>query len=205
MTLKLEAHDVTLCLDELEREFLRVGAEKCKHLAEPSQLSAFFRVGLRAVSLLRGMYLLLSADALDSYDPVRRAFWESWQLQFEFRIVNSGTKAAKWFETKTKFWEADTKKLADFVESLQHGRPNYGREYGDLSEMTHPTEQATANSCTAALARLDVGNHAQQIRTSVAKLSDDFAGLLVREIWLVDASHEQLINIHISRAFLLLV
>ena len=199
MGLIVDSERAITCLDELEREFLRVGAEKCKCLEEPGQLSAFLRLGVRAVSLLRGMLRLLDENTLDSFDSVRRAFLETWQLQFEFRLADSATRAGKWFEGIASSWSADRNKLGDFVQNLGRDRPNYGREYGDLSELAHPTAQATVNSCAVATARQGLSSLPDQVRESVIELSEDFTGMLVREIWLVDAEHPKLIDISIAK------
>lgn len=188
------------CLDELEREFLRVGADRCRCLEEPSQLTAFLRLGVRVVSLLRGMLPLLSPDTLDSFDTVRRAFLETWQLQFEFRLVSSEEKVRRWFEGRSESWSPDPKKIADFVEGLGRNPPKYGKEYGDLSKLAHPTAEATANSCAIATARVGISSVPQTVENAVDELTRDFAGLLIREIWLVDAEDPRLIEIHVPNA-----
>lgn len=197
MALIVQPGRVLACLNELEREFLRVGAEKCRCLEEPSQLSAFLRLGVRAVSLVRGMLPLLGPNTLDSFDAVRRAFLETWQLQFEFRLTGSSEKTARWFEDQGRSWAPDPQKIADFIESLGRKRPKFGREYGDLSELAHPTAKATANSCAVATTRLGISSVSDQIDKAVNELSEDFTGLLIHEIWLVDAIDPRLIDIHI--------
>ena len=201
MACTLNDADITSCLDELEREFLRVGADRCNRLEKQCQLSAFLRLGLRSISLLRGMHVLLSQCILDSHDAVRRAFLESWELQFEFRKKCSSTRALKWLlgVDKSNSWKADRKKLADFVASLGASAPNFGREWGELTELAHPTAQATENSITIVLARHNAKDQAEQVKGELQKLRENFPGLLMREIWLVDATHHQLIDIHISR------
>lgn len=187
-----------LCLDELEREFLRVGGERCTCLEEQSQLSAFLRLGVRAVSLLRGLLSLLQPGTLDSFDAVRRAFLETWQLQFEFRIAESVSKTARWFQGQGNSWSSNPGIIADFIEGLGHDRPEYGREYGDLSGLAHPTEPATVNSCAIASSRWNISSLPGNVDAAVAELSEELTGLLVREIWIVDAKHERLIGLHIS-------
>ena len=112
------------CLDELEREFLRVGVGRCKYLEDKSQLAAFLCLGIRAVSLLRRVVQLLAPDTLDSFDAVQRSFQETWQLQFEFRLVDSRSKAATWVAGQGGSWHADRKKLDGSMESLGRSCPN---------------------------------------------------------------------------------
>ncbi len=78
-------------LDQLEQEYLRVAAEKCGHLRQPTQLSAFLLCGIRSLSLLRGMLRLLEPTFLDSHAALHRAYLESWYLQFEFRLRTKGS------------------------------------------------------------------------------------------------------------------
>lgn len=140
---------------------------------------------------------MLGPDTLDSFDAVRRAFLESWQLQFEFRLTGSSEKTARWFDGQGGSWSPDPQKIADFIESLGRKRPKYGREYGDLSELAHPTAQATVNSCAVATTRWGISSVSDQIDKAVNELSEDFTGLLIREIWLVDGTDPGLIDIHI--------
>ena len=111
MSLSLRAEQAMACIDELEREFLRVGANECNCLQDTSQLSAFLRLAVRADSLLRGMLLLLSDGTLDSYDAVRRAYYETWCLQFEFRLKSSSGKVARWFQGQADAWKPDPQRL----------------------------------------------------------------------------------------------
>lgn len=196
--MKLIEEEIRASLDELENVFLRVGAERCKCLEEASQHSAFLRLGVRAVSLLRGMLPLLRSDTLDSYDAVRRAFLETWQLQFEFRLTSGGPKVAKWFAGQPGSWNLDFGRTANFIESLGRERPQYGREYGDLSELAHPTAAATANSCAVASVRRGMSSAAREIETALAEFAEDHTGLLIREIWIVDACGQDLIDVHIQ-------
>jgi hypothetical protein len=138
------------CLDELEHEYLKVGVEHCKELDDHSHLSAFLMVGIRSICLLRGMLRLADPQFLDAYDSVRRSFIESWQLQFELKFRDSATKAQKWLEGQPDTWKVDRAKLEALIAKLQGGQGDFAREWGELSEMSHPTLQATVNSVSIA-------------------------------------------------------
>jgi hypothetical protein len=116
---------IAQCLDELEHVYLGIGIERCKGLEDHSQLSAFLMLGIRSVCLLRGMLRLADAHFLDAYDCVRRSFIESWQLQFEFKLLDSSAKAQKWLEGKPE-WQADRKKLEAAIAKLLGGKGDFG-------------------------------------------------------------------------------
>ena len=198
MSLIVQPEPAKTCIDEVEREFLRVGADECKCLKDTSQLSAFLRLGVRADSLLRGMLPLLENDTLDSYDALRRAYYETWLLQFEFRLRSSSGKVARWFQGQADAWRPDPQRLAAFIETLGRNRPPYGREYGELSELAHPTAQATENSCAVATKRWNISSVADQTEKAMNDLREDFTVQIIHEIWLVDVAHDDLIDLRLD-------
>jgi hypothetical protein len=171
------------CLDELESEYLKAGIEKCKGLEDHSQLSAFLMLGIRSICLLRGMLRLAEPEFLDAFDSVRRSFIESWQLQFEFKIRDSKTKAQKWLEGQQE-WQADRKKLEQFIAKRQGGGAGFAREFGELSEMAHPTLQATVNSVSIASTIAGTNPHPLRLEQEFKKLAKDYIGMVNRVIWL---------------------
>lgn len=176
--------DVGPCLDELEFEYLTIGIEQCKGLEDRSQLSAFLILGIRSICLLRSMLRLAGPQFLDAYDTVRRSFVESWQLQFEFKLRDSATKAQKWFQGLPDTWNADKAKLEALIRQLQGGDAGFGREWGELSAMSHPTFEAARNSVAVASTLAGVNPHPEHLEEEFNKLAGDFAGMLNREIWL---------------------
>ncbi len=188
------------CLHELEAEYLRVGTEKCRNLGDRTQLSAFLRLGIRSCSLLGTMLQhLLLPDALDAYDPVRRAFFESWELQFDFSFANSATKAQKWFRGDGDAWKADTQKLDRYIKGRVSRAPRFGREYGGLTELTHPTFKAATNSTSIVAMRRGLSANQAPLNQSLEDLLGDFAELLYRLIWLALLQDPQLPNTHIRQ------
>jgi len=171
------------CLDELECEYLKVGVEHCKGLEDHSQLSSFLMLGIRSVCLLRGMLRLADPQFLDSYDSVRRSFIESWQLQFEFKLRDSAAKAQKWLEGQQE-WQADRRKLEGLIAKLQGGPAGFAREFGELSEVAHPTLQATINSVSIASTIAGVNPQPHRLQEEFDKLAHDYVGMVNREIWL---------------------
>jgi len=164
------------CLDELECEYLKVRVEHCKGLEDHSQLSSFLMLGIRSVCLLRGMLRLA--------DPqVRRSFIESWQLQFEFKLRDSATKAQKWLEGQQE-WQADRRKLEGLIAKLQGGPAGFAREFGELSEVAHPTLQAPINSVSIASTIAGVNPQPHRLQEEFDKLAHDYVGMVNREIWL---------------------
>jgi hypothetical protein len=171
------------CLDELEYEYLKAGIDHCERLEDHSQLSAFIMVGIRSICLLRGMLHLSDPQFLDSYDSVRRSFIESWQLQFEFKLRNSTAKTQKWLERQPE-WQADRKKLETVVKQLHGEEAGFTREWGDLSELSHPTLEATVNSVSIASTIFEMNPQPHRLEEECQKLAKDYVGLVNRVIWL---------------------
>lgn len=197
---QLEPARALSCLDELETEYLRIGTERCRNLEDRTQLSAFLRLAIRSVSLLRTMLRLLEPDTLDAYDAVRRAFYEAWQLQFDFRLPDSATKVHKWFQGNADTWKADERKLEAFINSKTGGPGGFGREYGGLSELAHPTCAATVNSCALVTTRRGMNTDPELLGQQLKELAGDFAGLLNRQIWLTLDQNKELLDTCISPA-----
>jgi hypothetical protein len=173
---------VAPCLDELEYEYLGIGVEHCRGFEDHSQLSAFLMLGIRSVCLLRGMIRVADPQFLDSYDSVRRSFIESWQLQFEFRLRNATAKAQKWLERQPE-WQADRKKLEAMIAKLQGGEAGFTREWSGLSEMAHPTFDATINSVSIASTIFKMNPHPNRLDEEFNKLAIDYFGMVNRVIW----------------------
>ena len=171
MVPKANPDEVLACASELEREFLRIGAEKCNRLEDHSQLSAFLRLGLRATSLLRGMAPLLTQETLDSFQAVHRAFMEAWMLQFEFRLIDSTDRVARWFGRKNDSWVPNPKKVSNEIEGLGLSQSPFGREWEELSELTHPTLDATTNSCAVATLRWGLTSKPEELTVALEEMS----------------------------------
>jgi hypothetical protein len=171
------------CLDELGQEYLKVGIDHCNRLEDHSQLSAFLMVGTRSVCLLRGMLRLSDPQFLDSYDSVRRSFIESWQLQFEFKLRDSTAKAQKWLERQPE-WKADRKKLETVIKKLHGEEAGFTREWTGLSELAHPTLDATVNSVAIASTIFGMNPQAHRLEEEFQKLAKDYVGMVNRVIWL---------------------
>ena len=171
------------CLDELEYQYLGIGIEHCKGFEDHSQLSAFLLLGVRSICLLRGMLRLADRQFLDSYDCVRRSFIESWQLQFEFKLRDSTAKAQKWLERQPE-WQADRKKLESVIAKLLGGKAGFTREWSGLSEMAHPTFDATVNSVAIASTLFDMNPQPEHLEEEYKKLVSDYVGMVNRVIWL---------------------
>ena len=172
------------CLDELEHEYLKVGIDHCKGLEDHSQLSAFLMLGIRSVCLLRGMLRLADAPFLDAYDCIRRSFIESWQLQFEFKLRDATAKAQKWLEGQPE-WQADRKKMETVITKiLGGGEAGFTREWAGLSEMAHPTLDATVNSVSIASTVFGMNPQPHRLEEQFQKMAKDYVGMVNRVVWL---------------------
>ena len=186
------------CLAELELMYLRVGAAHCDQLQDKSQLSSFLLLGLRSQSLLRGMLTVLAETTLDAYDPVRRAFFEAWLLQFDFRFKNSKTASAKWFRGDKHSWKADRKKLEHFFRSRSQPSPRFGLDYGSLSSISHPTFVAASNSCAIVGMKHKVNLEQSSAEGVISTYGAEFMGFVVQELWVSAEPDDALIDTYIQ-------
>ena len=198
MAFKLTLQEIQNCLDELEWEFLRLADEECLH-APKSQFCAFLQLGIRAVWLMNAMVQSIRLRDPDGYYALSRACWESTQLQLEFRRKETRTKVAKWFQGNHKTWNANHTKLDQWIRGLGNAASTFGKEFGSLAELAHPTSQATENSVICALARKNDPRSVDQLNKAVADAMQDLSGRVMREFWIIDLQHSDLINVPIQR------
>lgn len=185
-------------LNELEAEYLRLGATLCNNLTDETQLSAFLLLGLRSTSLLKSVLPLIQpTTAMAGCDAVKRAFLESSHLQLEFRFLGSKKKVEEWFAKKSDSWKSDKGKLNSFFQA-QNGS-GFGREYGEFSMSTHPTVDACRHAVALVTGARGIHENPQQLQQAVEVRSRDYANLLFREIWTALADEPRLIEIPIDR------
>jgi len=184
------------CLDEVEAELLNIGSAKCNLLHDETQLSAVIFLLLRATSLFRSMLDLLAREQLDSYDAVRRAYLETWLLAYEFRLEESGRKAAKWHAKRDDSWSPDISKLEAYSKSQGVKALALGRDYGGLSEVAHPTKSAAENSVAMITARHTDCFAKKSLNEAKSKFEKtDLPETLYRFVWLILEESKGLIRV----------
>lgn len=185
------------CLAELELMYLHVGATHCHQLQDKSQLASFLLLGLRSQSLLRGMLAVLAEATLDAYDPVRRAFFEAWLLQFDFRFKNSKADTVKWFMGEKHSWKAHRRRVEHFFRGRSQPSPNFGLDYGSLSLISHPTFLAASNSCAIVGMKHKVNLDQPSAENVIAAYGAEFMGFIVQELWVSVEPDELFIDTHV--------
>jgi hypothetical protein len=190
-------------LNEVQAELLKIASTKCNHLHDQSQLSAVIFLLLRATSLFRSLLSLLSAGPLDAYDPVRRAYLETWLLAFEFRLEGLQSKTAAWHAGKPKSWSPNIGILQKYAQSEGIAELMLGKDYGGLSEAAHPTKCAAGNSVAVITAP-----HGELVaRTSLLEAKANFEGrdvpeMMYRFLWLTVEERAGLIRIDVNTSAL---
>lgn len=187
-------------LDEIEQEYLRIGSEKCGHLRQQTQLSAFLLCGIRCLSLLRGMLRLLEPQFLDSYPALHRAFLECWYLQCDFRLrrrtaQNLDFKA--WFHPRSRMWErrGTRNTVRRAIEHLGGNPSDFNWEYDILSNAAHPTNEATHSSELVVTATCGMSPRGEtRLREVLHTISDHYVDLFSRELWVSLFDHAELID-----------
>lgn len=196
----LDYEEIFDCLEEVERELLRVGGERCDFLQRKNQLSAVILLLLRSASLFRTMTKLLRSEELDAFDAVRRAFLESWHLAFQFRLSDARGQVGRWLAGTPQSWSADIGRLETYARQRGQDAPNLGQDYGGLSELAHPTRSATENSAALIVRRLGMSEleEAQTIESSIRDLELSLSAMLYRLLWLVLDEHSDLLALHVD-------
>jgi hypothetical protein len=148
------------CLDELDAGLFRAGAIYSQRLRDGTQLSAVIYLCLRSSSLFRAMISIRQANNLDAFDACGRALMEAWYLGFEFRIVHDGQarRIREWYSGAGKRWKFDLPVLLEWAPGRGITEQKIRRDYGDLSELSHPMVRACVNSASLACRRLGIEN-----------------------------------------------
>src|SRR5258708_6766668 len=84
----------------------------------------------------------------DGFQLVARGFEEAWNLAHDFRLSAHRGRAMDWFVGKDKSWTARIGAIVTFAIGRGLCAPTLGRDYGILSELSHPTRSAAENSTT---------------------------------------------------------
>ena len=133
-------------LFELESALSAVGIRDCEDLHSTTQLAAAVYCLLRATSLFRATLSLAKAGLMDASDVTRRAYWEAWMLGYEFRIEGASGHVELWHRDKNRHGVPDISMVRSYELSLGITTSTYGKAYGGLSEVSHPTKSAAENS-----------------------------------------------------------
>ena len=100
---------------------------------------------------------------------------ETWYLQLEFRMTSSPDKIDSWFRGNDNSWKVNLRRLGVFVTNLHGIAPNFGPEYHKLSELAHPTEQATRQSIAVVLEKNGLADAG--VNRWLEPLRKDYCGL----------------------------
>jgi len=182
----LNYEQIRQCRDEVERElFMVANHDHCKRFHEETQLTAVVFLLIRCTSLLDSLVLIFQSRNLDGFQPVLRAFEESWNLAHELRLKEQRAKAIKWLAEANNTYLASIPVLNEFVKSRGDHQPPLGRDYGSLSELSHPTRSAAMNSVGTALLRLGSEGAEAEFRRAEENDQLRIPYALHRLIWLV--------------------
>jgi hypothetical protein len=186
------------CLDETEGELIRVGRTRHEFLHEESQLSAVILLLLRCVSLFRVMARLFTDRRLDAFDAVRRAYLESWLLAFQFRIQVQEGDAGRWLARRSGSWQADIRRLEVYSRNRGNVTPDLGTDYGQLSELAHPTRDAAENSAAILLWRRGLNQEGHTVEEAIANLEGSMPAMLYRLLWVALDEHSTLVPLRLD-------
>lgn len=180
----LDSRRLSICIFETEQELIRVGGERHDFLRKQSQEAALILLLLRCCSLFRAMLSSLQRQELDAFDAVRRAYLETWHLAFQFRMPNLKGEAGRWLAGQPNSWSAEIGKLEEYAKGRGLNAPDLGNDYGELSELAHPTRSATENSAALVLWRARINQDGQTVEQAISALENGTAGMIYRLLWL---------------------
>ena len=188
-------------LDEVERELFRVADhEECQRFHKSTQLTATVLLLLRASSLLRSMLLSLQfRDLLDGFHLVARGFEETWNLAHDLRLSEHRDRAARWLAGENDSWSARIAVLVNFAIGRGHRQPTLNRDYGLLSELSHPTRAAAENSVTLCGVRMGINGAEPVIVGEEENCEKRITAALYRLLWLILDQDPRFIAIPINQ------
>jgi hypothetical protein len=188
------------CLDEIDRCIFDASThEDCERFHKDTQLTAVLTLLIRCSSLLRSLMQLFESGATDSFQVVLRAFEESWYLALYFRFKDSNVSAAKWQAEVSGQWSPPLSELVIFAKDRGVPEPTLGKDYGRLSEVTHPTKSAAFNSVTLCGARLKIPAAIAEMVEERKNEEDRFPDALYRLVWVMLDGDRRFIPLHISK------
>jgi hypothetical protein len=180
----IDVQRLILCLFETEQELIRIGRERHEFLQEQSQPAALILLLLRSCSLFRGMLTSFERQELDAFDAVRRAYLESWHLAFQFRMPAVGGQPGRWLEGQGNSWSADIRALERYARGRGLLAPDLGSDYGELSELAHPTRSAAENSAAVILWKRGINEYGETVEAAILGLERGMSAMLYRLLWL---------------------
>jgi hypothetical protein len=196
---KFDPEQVRGCLKEIEAELFRIADnDACQQFHKDTQLTAVVLLLVRMSSLIWSLLLLLDSGDFDGFDPVLRAFEETWYLAHELRLTASADKANAWLRGDKDVWSGKIGVLIEFAKKRGHPGPNIGRDYGLLSELAHPTRTAAENSVTLSGIRRGIDGAKKEIEEAQENNPERIRYALYRLIWLVSDQDEQFINVPVD-------
>jgi hypothetical protein len=196
---KFDPEQVRGCLREIEAELFRIAEDDaCQRFHKDTQLTAIVLLLVRMSSLMWSLLLLLDSGDFDGFDPVLRAFEETWYLALELRLTASAGKASAWLRRDKDVWSGKIGVLIEFAKRRGHPGPNIGRDYGLLSELAHPTRTAAENSVTLSGIRRGIDGAKKEIEEAQRNNPERIRYALYRLSWLLSDQDEQFINIPVD-------
>jgi len=196
----LDRKEVAACLDEIDRELFRAARDpECEGFHKDSQLTAVLILLVRCSSTLRSCLQLFEIEASDAFQVVLRAFEEAWYLATVLRFSDQAGHAAEWLAEKHGSWSPPLKELKAFA--LQRGvpEPSMGRDYGVLSEVSHPTKWAAMNSVTLCGARLGIPEAKAELKEEYQNEEERIPDAIYRLVWAATDGDQRFIPLSIDR------
>lgn len=196
----VDYNEVFQCLDEAERELFRVANdESCQKFQNDSQLTAVLLLLLRACSLLRSMSLVVQReDLLDGFHLIARGYEETWNIAHDLRLSAHSSRAAKWLAEQNDSWAAKLKVVIDFAVGRGHKNPTLNRDYGLLSELSHPTRSAANNSVTLCAVRLGIPGAEEVVVGEQDNCEKRVTASLYRLLWLILDQDNRFIQVPVN-------
>ena len=196
---KFDPKEILTCLDEVEGELFRIADdEDCQRFHKDTQLTAMVLLLTRMSSLVRSLLLLLQSKNFDGFDPVLRAFEETFYLAHELRLAASVDKATAWLRGDKDVWSGKIGALVEFAKKRGHPGPNIGRDYGLLSELAHPTRTAANNSVTLCGVRRGIDGAQAELAEAEKNNPERIRYALYRLIWLLSDQDDTFITIPVD-------
>jgi hypothetical protein len=197
--LALDHEQVEACLNEIDHALFKVADHnQCQLFHAETQLSAVLMLLVECCSLLRSLLILFRSGETDAFQVVLRAFEESWYLAHDLRLVEHKGRASRWLAEENDSWAARLGRLMAFARARGLPDPTMGRDYGRLSEVSHPTKSAAMNSVTRCGARLGIDGADAELVEERENEEARFPDALYRLLWLMVDQDARFISVHMK-------
>jgi len=109
-----------------------------------------------------------------------------------------GGQPGRWLAGKADSWSADIPALERYAKGRGLLAPDLGTDYGELSELAHPTRSAAENSAALIVWRQGINEYGETVEAAIAGLERGMSAMLYRLLWLALDEDPTIVPLHLD-------